>query len=119
MAKDNGENNQFFVNIRLEKQDKAAIRALAENSTAQQLVDELVMLLDEGYAVSLSPDVAHDSIVVTLVGKECIDENRDRGMSQRHVDPIVACWAVIFAHKELAEGGAWGKRAYDWRDAEW
>lgn len=115
----NGEINNFFVNIRLEKQDKAAIRALAENSTAKQLVDEVVSLLDEGYAISFSPDVAHDSIVVTLAGKECIDANRGRGMSQRHVDPIVAAWAAIFAHKELAEGGAWDKRAYDWRDAEW
>lgn len=116
----NGENGfNGFVNIRLETQDKRAIKVLAEDYTAQQNWDWICDQLGDGYALSISPDFENDAIIVTLTGKGAHNVNSGFAMSQRHSDPNVALAALRFAHDEIAERGEWGKRAYDWRDTDW
>lgn len=115
---DNGSWNGF-ANIRLESQHQKAIKALAGTMTGDDVLAYILECVDDGYAVSVSPDFEHDAIIVTLTGKGDDNVNCGYAMSQRHSDPIVALAASKFAHEELAQRELWVKFQYDWRDVSW
>ena len=117
MKQDNGWNG--FVNIRLEKHHKDAVKALVKSNDAADLVAWLSTLGDDGYKFTLTPDLEHGAVIATLIGTEAAGPNAGFAMSQRHADPVVACWALFFAHEELAQRDAWDDVAYDWRESDW
>ncbi len=107
-----------FANIRLESQDRKAVKALAETMSGEDVWGYLLECLDEGYKVSISPDDENDAIIVTLTGTEK-SANPYTAMSQRHSDPLVAMAASLFAHREIADRGDWLNCVYDWRKVDW
>lgn len=122
MAKDNGNNRDEdwngFANIRLESQDRKAVKALAETMTGDDVWGYILECLDEGYKISISPDDENDAIIVTLTGT-VTSVNPATAMSQRHSDPLVAMAASLFAHTEIADRGDWLTCVYDWRKVDW
>ena len=108
-----------FVNIRLESQDKKAIKVLADNTSADDHWAFILETISDGYAISISPDFENDAVIVTLTGKGDDNVNCGFAMSQRHSDPHIALAASRFAHEQIAQRGEWGKRAYDWREVDW
>lgn len=107
-----------FANIRLERQDRKAVKALAETMSAEDVVNHILECLDEGYKVSVSPDYENDAIIVTLTGT-VTSVNPATAMSQRHSDFMVAMAASRFAHVELADRGDWFDCVHDWREVDW
>ena len=115
----NGDNWQGFANIRLESQDRKAVKALAAGMTGDDVWSYVLECLDDGYQVSFAPDYEHDAVIVTLTGKGDDNVNCGYAMSQRHSDPAVAVAASRFAHVEIAERDLWVKRQYDWKQVDW
>lgn len=109
---------QGFINIRLQQEHRKQIKALAKGMKPNEAFDKLNEWADDGYKVTVSRDHENGATIISLTGNGD-GPNSGYTMSQRHVDPIVAVAAMVFAHEELAQRGAWEDAQLDWRNDEW
>jgi len=112
-------NWQGYVNIRLEKADKAEIKKRAEKVKPAELWAFVLDCVNHGYQFSVSPDPENGAMIATLTGKDEAALNAGLSMSQRHADPAVAVTALMYAHNEMASGGCWEDVVDDWKDSLW
>lgn len=108
-----------FANIRLERADKKAVKKAAEDFGDDKLMQWIFEMSDDGYKISVSPDLENSAVVASLTGVVPDSENAGLTMTQRHSDVRVALLALRYAHESIAKRGPWEEAENDWRDADW
>lgn len=108
---------QGFVNVRLGKEEKKAIKG-----SLLQEVDALQFLVDaatDGYKCSISYSIPEDVFTVSMTGQYEGKPNAGVTMSMRHVDFITAVSALYWCHVEAGKKGDWGDRYSSGGQDDW
>lgn len=94
-----------FVDIPLDTEDKNYLKEMSRE--AADVLGILCALAEEGYKLSLSPDIAHGAYIATATGRVPGSANVGRSLSARGPDLLGAINALWYKHALLAESGDW------------
>jgi len=95
-----------FVDLELESADKEYLAAWVE-SDEWSGTDMIVMLLGDGYKLSLSPDPKHNCVVATATGRLDACANVGYSMSARGPDAEKALAALGYKIYHVLSGEPW------------
>jgi len=96
--------NVQFADIPLTKKDKQEVMKLVDEPV--RLVGMLVTAIDQGYRVSLSPDVKNVCFMSTMKSIDA-DDNKGLLMITRGSEPLKVLAATMYKHHVKREGGQW------------
>jgi hypothetical protein len=95
-----------WINVRLEDEHKAALQALADEVSFEELMDWIASMAYQGYSFSCAWDDYSDAQQVSLVCKAADDPNFGCGLSARHPDFDLAVLTLRYKHLDML-GGVW------------
>lgn len=99
-------NNLEFVTFKLQREEADLFEAWWDKEQ-QRVPDILQELINGGYKVSITPDFDNACTIVTLIGKDCITENKKRAYSSRADGWLEAFGLMAYKHFVLSSAQAW------------
>lgn len=116
-ARQRGPEFKGFVNIPLTADEKRAIADDVYN--AEDTLEVVRALLEDGYKFSLSLDAAHNAIIATATGKNTGTANDGYALSGRGPTVEAAVRVLWYKHQGIAESGVWTNVQRDSGGDQW